>query len=84
MQKDTKRQKNGLSRHHVCYEPEVIRNVRRGVHQVCTLLSRFNYLNDEEINAVFLACELKRKYEDAPQTKKPKHRTLILGASSTL
>lgn len=52
-------------RHHIIYESdknkEVTRRVRKGVHQVLTLLKRFNCLSAEEINAIMIECELRRK-----------------------
>lgn len=51
--------------HHVCYNPEVVRRIRKGVHQCCNIISRFNHLTDEEINAIMLACELKRQFSNS-------------------
>jgi len=56
-----------FQRHHIQYpdgrNKEVIRLVRKGVHQICHLIRRYNHLTAEEINAIMLECELKRKFE---------------------
>ena len=55
-------------RHHVIYKSdknkEVTRRVRKGVHQILTLLKRFNYLEEEEINAIILECGLRRRFNN--------------------
>lgn len=56
--------------HHIVYENKekrvkpVIRRIRKGVHQTISLLRRFTFLTDQEIDAVRLEAELKRKYDD--------------------
>ena len=54
--------------HHVVYPSEknreVTRRIRKGVHQALTLLCRHKYLTDQEISAVQLECELRRKFDE--------------------
>jgi len=58
-----------FQRHHIIYadaegkNKEVLRRIRKGVHAAITILRRFNYLTEQEINTIKLECELKRKYE---------------------
>jgi len=57
-----------FQRHHIIYKEgknkhEVTRNIRKGVHQIVTLLRRFNHLTNEEISTLILEAELKRKFE---------------------
>jgi len=53
-------------KHHIIYKSdknkEVIRKIRKGVHQIITLTRRYNYLTDEEINCILLEVELKRRF----------------------
>lgn len=57
-----------FQKHHCVYPDSrnkpVIRKIRKGVHQYLTLLRRFNYLTDQEINATMLECELRRTFEE--------------------
>lgn len=56
--------------HHLIYENKekrvkpVIRRVRKGVHMAITLLRRFTYLTNQEIDTIKLESELKRKYSN--------------------
>lgn len=56
--------------HHIIYENKekrvkaVTRKVRKGVHQAISLLRRFTYLTEQEIDTVKTECDLKRKYND--------------------
>lgn len=55
-------------RHHLIYgdgkNKEVIRTVRKGVHFAISMLRRFTYLTDEEIETVKTEVELKRRFID--------------------
>lgn len=59
-----------FNKHHIIYENKekrvkpVIRRIRKGVHQTVSLLRRFTFLTDQEIDTVKLEAELKRKYDD--------------------
>lgn len=63
-----KKQKVIFQNHHLIYENKekrvkaVTRRIRKGVHQAITLLRRFTFLTDQEINTINLESELKRKY----------------------
>lgn len=51
--------------HHLIYEngnKEVTRQVRKGVHQICGLIRRYNYLTSEEANTIHIEVELKRRF----------------------
>ena len=54
--------------HHLVYEnkekrvKEVTRRIRKGVHVAITLLRRFNFLTEQEVDTIKLEAELKRKY----------------------
>jgi len=56
--------------HHLVYEnkekrvKEVTRRIRKGVHQAISLLRRFTFLTNQEIDTVKTEVELKRKYND--------------------
>ena len=56
--------------HHLVYENKeerqkaVIRRVRKGVHQTISLLRRFTFLTDQEVDTIKLEAELKRKYDE--------------------
>ena len=69
MGKKTKKKGVVLQNHHIIYENKekrvkpVIRRIRKGVHMAITLLRRFTYLTDQEINTLKIESELKRKYE---------------------
>lgn len=56
------------NQHHVIYgddkNKECIRLVRKGLHLPITLIRRFTYLTDQEIDTVKLELELKRRYSD--------------------
>ena len=45
--------------HHLSYQPEITVKIRKGVHQVCTLISRYKYLTADEKRAI--RCELEKK-----------------------
>lgn len=55
-----------LNKHHLIYESdkqkEVIRLIRKGVHEIVSKIRRYNYLTDEEINTIIIEAELKRKF----------------------
>ena len=59
-----------LQNHHIIYENKekrqkaVIRRIRKGVHQALSLLRRFTFLTNEEIDTIKTECELKRKYNE--------------------
>ena len=52
--------------HHIIYgddkNKEVIRKIRRGCHQIVTLIRRFKCLSNQEIDTIKLEAELKRTY----------------------
>lgn len=52
--------------HHIIYKSEknkeVTRKIRKGCHQIITLIKRYNYLTDEELNAILIEMELKREF----------------------
>lgn len=64
----TKFKKVVWQRHHLVYpsdkNKEVTRKIRRGVHQCVTLLRRFNYLTEEEVDTICLEAKLKRRFKD--------------------
>lgn len=59
-----------LQNHHLIYENKekrikaVTRRIRKGVHQTISLLRRFSFLTDQEVDTIKLEAELKRKYND--------------------
>lgn len=53
--------------HHIIYKSdknkeEVIRKIRKGCHQIITLIRRYKSLTDEEISTILIECELRRKF----------------------
>lgn len=56
--------------HHLIYENKekrvnaVTRRIRKGVHQAISLLRRFNFLTDQEVDTIKLEAELKRVYDE--------------------
>lgn len=56
--------------HHVLYDNKerrqkaVVRRIRKGVHQAISLLRRFSYLTDQEVDTIKLESELKRRYDN--------------------
>ena len=68
MAKKTKKKKVIFQNHHIIYENEEKRvravtcRIRKGVHMAITILRRFTYLTDQEINTIKLESELKRQY----------------------
>lgn len=59
--------KSVYQKHHIIYgnngkNKEVVRNVRKGVHQIVGLMKRYNQLSDEEINCIEIEANLKRKF----------------------
>lgn len=62
------KKKNIFQKHHVIYNndknKEMVRNIRKGCHQIITLIRRYKFLTDEEINTIQLETELKRVYKD--------------------
>ena len=59
----------GVQKHHIIYKSgknkkDVIRPIRKGVHAAVTLLRRFNYLTDVEINTIVVECMLKQQFGD--------------------
>jgi hypothetical protein len=54
--------------HHVIYgddkNKEVTRRIRKGCHQIITLIRRYSFLTDQEINTIKLESELKRRYDN--------------------
>jgi len=63
-----KKKKVIFQNHHIIYDSDknkaVIRRIRKGCHQIITLIRRYKYLTDEEINCILIECEMKRKYRD--------------------
>lgn len=65
-----KKKKTVWNNHHIIYENKekrvraVTRRIRKGVHQAVSLLRRFTYLTDQEIDTIKLESELKRKYNE--------------------
>lgn len=61
-----KKKKVIYQNHHIVYESdknkEVIRRIRKGCHQIITLIRRYKNLTDEEINCILIECELKRGF----------------------
>ena len=59
-----------FNNHHIIYENKdkrqkaVIRKIRKGVHQSISLLRRFTFLTNQEIETIKTECELKRKYDE--------------------
>jgi len=58
-----------FQRHHLVYadsknKKDVTRKIRKGVHRICCLIRHYNFLTDQEINAIHLDCELKREFGD--------------------
>lgn len=39
-------------KHHISYDPEIIVEIRKGVHQIITLIRRFKSLEPQEIGAI--------------------------------
>ena len=60
--------KQVFQNHHIIYEnkekkvKEVTRKIRKGVHRAITLLRRYNYLTNQEIDTIKVEVELKRQY----------------------
>lgn len=54
--------------HHLIYgddkNKEVTRRIRKGCHQIVTLIRRYKHLTDEEINTILIECEMKRRFND--------------------
>lgn len=52
--------------HHIIYKGdnkrEVVRKIRKGCHQIITLVRRYKSLTDEEISTIMLECELRREF----------------------
>ena len=65
-----KKKKVIFQNHHLIYENKekrvkaVTRRIRKGVHQTISLLRRFTYLTNQEIDTIKLEAELKRKYDN--------------------
>ncbi len=61
--------------HHIVYENKerrvkpVTRRIRKGVHQAISLLRRFTYLTNQEVDTIKLEVELKRKYSNEQDSK---------------
>jgi len=59
--------KSILQKHHIQYgdekNKEIVRNVRKGVHYAISILRRFTYLTNEEIETVKTEVELKRRFD---------------------
>ena len=59
-----------LQNHHVIYENKekrvkpVVRKIRKGVHRIVSLLRRYNFLTDQEVDTLKLEAELKRVYPE--------------------
>jgi len=54
--------------HHIIYKDdknkkEVTRKIRKGCHQIITLIRRYKSLTDEEINTIMLEAEMRRKFK---------------------
>ena len=58
--------KTVYQKHHIVYgegkNKECVREIRKGCHQIITLIRRYKTLTDQEINTILLECELKRDY----------------------
>jgi len=56
--------------HHLVYENKekrvkaITRKVRKGVHRAITLLRRYTFLTNQEIDTIKTEVELKRRYDD--------------------
>ena len=52
--------------HHIIYKDcnkrEVVLKIRKGCHQIITLIRRYKSLTDEEISTIMLECELRRGF----------------------
>lgn len=63
-----KKKKVIFNNHHIIYENKekrvkaVTRKIRKGVHQAISLLRRYNFLTNQEIDTIKTECDLKRKY----------------------
>lgn len=55
--------KTVIQQHHISYDPEVIVPIRKGVHWIVTHIQRYGFLTDQEIYAIHMASEMKRKFE---------------------
>ena len=68
MKKKTKKKKVIFQNHHIIYKDgnkrEVTRKIRKGAHQIITLIRRYKSLTDEEISTIMLECELRRKFNE--------------------
>jgi hypothetical protein len=61
-----------MQTHHIIYKHEgrggnrydVPRQVRKGVHQILTMIQRFSYLSVEEIETIIDEARLKRKFDE--------------------
>lgn len=55
--------------HHIIYENKekkqkpVIRKIRKGVHQIVSLIRRYKSLSNQEIDTIKIESELKRNYD---------------------
>lgn len=65
-----KKKKVVFQNHHIIYENKekrvkaVTRRIRKGVHQTISLLRRFTFLTNQEIDTIKLEAELKRRYNE--------------------
>lgn len=55
--------------HHIIYQSdknkkEVTRKIRKGCHQIITLIRRYKSLTDEEISTILIECELRREFNE--------------------
>lgn len=73
--KKTKKKRRGKScvqTHHIIYNSdknkEVTRKIRNGVHWALTVLRRYNFLTNQEIDTIKLEVELKRRYKDEQES----------------
>jgi len=59
------KKKKVYQQHHLAYEPEVTRKIRKGCHAAITILNRFNYLEPQEVNALLVTILMKEKFDES-------------------
>ena len=68
--KKVKKSKVVFQNHHILYENKekrvkpVTRRIRKGVHRIVSLLRRYNFLTDQEVDTIKLEAELKKGYNN--------------------
>ena len=71
MKKKKKVKQPVFQNHHIIYEnkekrqKDITRRIRQGVHRIVSLLRRYNFLTNQEIDTIKTEAELKRKYEES-------------------